>query len=152
MSESSDLMSKNTRARIVSVIGLGVVGIALIILGSVTSWQRTLIPGSFDGEVQNIVTYEVDQPGVDDWVSLSIGGHETTTGNDALVCMEEGSIITKAPFSRHVFVDGQQCELPFPRQALTDSVVPLLLVGVLVLFGVPLGTRRNSEPQLDDES
>lgn len=117
--------------RTTSVAVLGMVGIALIVIGAVVSWQRTLIPGSLDGEIRNVVSYEVDQPGVDDWVSLSINDREITTGNDALVCLREDSTVAKTAFSRRTQVDGAQCELPFPRQAVTDTVVPLLLAGIL---------------------
>lgn len=62
-----------------------------------------------------IVSYEVDQPGVDGWVSLSVNDREITTGNDALVCLCEDS-----------------------------AVVRLLLAGILASLVLPRRTRRNS--------
>ena len=141
MSESSESEAKRQRLRILSLTVLSLVGTVLIIAGVAVSWQRTLIPGAFGGTVRNIVAFEVDQPGVDDWVSLSIDDREITTGNDALMCLRDGSTATKTSFSRQVYVDGVPCELPFPRQAVSDTIVPLLLAGILASIVLSKRTR-----------
>ena len=129
--------------RKMSLTVLGLVGAVLIVVGVAVSWQRTLIPGALDGTVRNIVTFEVDQPGVDDWVSLSVDDREITTGNDALMCLRDGTTVTKSSFSRQVHVDGAPCELPFPRQAVSDTIVPLLLAGILASIVLPRRARRS---------
>lgn len=100
------------------------------------SWQRTLIPSQLDGVARDIVIFEVDQPGVDDWVSLRINDQEIVTGNGALTCLRDGSTARKESWSRVVNVNGKVCTLPIPRQALTDVAVPFLLVGGLVAIWV----------------
>lgn len=77
--------------RMLNLTVLGLVGAVLIVVGVAVSWQRTLIPAALDGTVRNIATFEVDQPGVDDWVSLIVDDNEITTGNDALMCLRDGS-------------------------------------------------------------
>ena len=127
--------------RMLNLTVLELVGAVLIVVGVAVSWQRTLIPAAFGGTVRNIATFEVDQPGVDDWVSLSIDDREITTGNDALMCLRDGSTATKTSFSRQVYVDGVPCELPFPRQAVSDTIVPLLLAGILASIVLSKRTR-----------
>lgn len=127
--------------RMLSLTVLGLVGAVLIVVGVAVSWQRTLIPAALDGKVRSIATSEVDQPGVDDWVSLIVDDNEITTGNDALMCMRDGSTATKSAFSRQVYVDGVPCELPFPRQAVSDTIVPLLLAGILASIVLSKRTR-----------
>lgn len=146
MSESSESEGKTRRMRMLSLTVLGLVGAVLLVVGVAVSWQRTLIPGALDGTVWNIVLFEVDQPGVDDWVGLSIDDREITTGNDALMCLRDGSTVTKTSFSRQVHVDGAPCELPFPRQAVADTIVPLLLAGILA--SLVLSKRRRSNAGL----
>lgn len=143
MSESSESEAKKRRMRMLSLTVLGLVGAVLIVLGVAVSWQRTLIPAALDGTVRNIMTFEVDQPGVDDWVSLSVDDSEITTGNDALMCLRDGSTATKSSFSRQVYVDGVPCELPFPRQAVSDTIVPMPLAGILASIVLPQRARRS---------
>lgn len=152
MSESSESEDKVRRMRMVSLTVLGLVGAVLIVVGVAVSWQRTLIPGAFDGTAGNIETFEVDQPGIDDWVSLSIDDREITTGNDALMCLREGSTVTKSSFSHHMYVDEESCDLPFPRQAVTDTVVPLLLTGILASFVLSKRRHRNAGLLLGGDS
>lgn len=132
MSESSKGKVKREKVSGVSLGLLGLVGIILIVAGVAVSWQRTLIPGSLDGITREITAYEVDQPGVDDRVSMHINDRTIITGNDALVCLSDDSSVAKSSLSRSVEVDGKTCELPLPRQAITDTIVPLLLAGTLV--------------------
>lgn len=127
--------------RMLNLTALGLGGAVLIVVGVAVSWQRTLIPAALDGTVRNIATFEVDQPGVDDWVSLIVDDNEITTGNDALMCLRDGSTATKSAFSRQVYVDGVPCELPFPRQAVSDTIVPLLLAGILASIVLSKRTR-----------
>lgn len=135
MSESSEA-SRTDRPRLSPAFGtalgaLVLAGLILIVAGAIVSWQRTLIPSSFEGTVQDVSVYEVDQPGVDDWVSMRIGRQQITTGNEALTCLQEGSQVEKPVWSRRVLVDGHACELPMPRQALTDTLMPLVLIATL---------------------
>ena len=138
MSESSKA-SRTDRPRLSPAFGtaLGVLvlaGLILIATGAIVSWQRTLIPSNFEGTVQDVSVYEVDQPGVDDWVSMRIGHQQITTGNDGLTCLQEGTQVEKSAWSRRVLLDGDACELPMPRQAMTDTLLPLGLIAVLVVL------------------
>lgn len=141
MSESSEA-SRTFRPRLSPAFGtarglLGFAAMILIIAGAIVSWQRTLIPSNFEGTVQDVSVYQVDQPGVDDWVSMRIGHQQITTGNDALTCLREGAQVEKSALSRRVLVDGNACELPVPREALTDTFVPLVLIATLVALTRP---------------
>nr|BFF05110.1 hypothetical protein GCM10023233_00790 [Brevibacterium otitidis] len=120
----------------------------LTIIGSVVSWHRTLIPVQVDGVVRDLVIYEIDQPGVDDWVELRIGGRRIVVGNEALRCVKADSTLHKAAWSRMVEVNGTECMLPLPRQALTDTLLPLAIFGgFLVVSALKSRSGKPTDPR-----
>ncbi|WP_209370919.1 hypothetical protein [Brevibacterium renqingii] len=114
-----------------------------IVLGAAVAWQRSLIPLELHGKVTELAAVEVEQPGVDDWVEFHLGPTRFAAGIASLSCISDGVEVEKKAWSRQVAVDGQPCVLPWPRQAIADSVVPCAILALIALI-IPhvLGPRH----------
>ena len=107
---------------------------AFVVIGLLVAWQRTLIPLELHGTVTRFAAVEVDQPGVDDWVEFHIGDTRHLTVIASLSCIGEGVEVEKDAWSRTITVNGQDCRLPAPRQAIADTVVPSTILALIVLI------------------